>query len=344
VNPVIHILLYGGGKIAIDNVRLYQGGAGPWRRDFENGFVLVNPFLQRHTFSSSELAGALSRTGIRRIKGTQAPDINNGLPVSGELTVAAFDSIILLADRIPVSTPVISRVATAGGFPDVAQNAWIEISGRNLAPAGAANGLGWSEALSFESGSMPTELGGVRVTVNGKPAFIYFVSQRQVNVLSPLDDTTGPVQIIITSGGVSSAPFVVTLRQSAPSFPLVGSTGYVVATHADFSLIGPASLSSPSYSFTPARPGETIILYAFGLGLPSAPLTNGASTQSGSLPVLPRVQIGGAEATVSFAGLISPGLYQLNVVVPTVMPRGDSSLALTYNGQSSPSGDIIAIQ
>lgn len=32
-----------GGKIAIDNVQVIQGGAGPWRRDFENGFVLVIP-------------------------------------------------------------------------------------------------------------------------------------------------------------------------------------------------------------------------------------------------------------------------------------------------------------
>jgi len=29
-------LLGGGGKIAIDNIRIVEGGAGPWRRDFEN--------------------------------------------------------------------------------------------------------------------------------------------------------------------------------------------------------------------------------------------------------------------------------------------------------------------
>jgi hypothetical protein len=90
----------GGGKIAIDNVRIYEGGVGPWRRDFENGFTLVNPFNEPHTFSSAELAGTLNRTGIRRIKGTQAPDVNNGQPVAGDLTLGAFDAIILLADRL----------------------------------------------------------------------------------------------------------------------------------------------------------------------------------------------------------------------------------------------------
>jgi hypothetical protein len=36
-------LLEGGGKIAIDNFAISRGSTGPWRRDFENGFVLVNP-------------------------------------------------------------------------------------------------------------------------------------------------------------------------------------------------------------------------------------------------------------------------------------------------------------
>ena len=341
----IAITMTGGGKVAISNFRVLKGGAGPWRRDFENGLVLVNPFPQPHTFSAADVAGTLHRTGIKRINGTQAPDINNGQPATGDLTVGAFDAIILLADRIAVGIPSITAASTPGGFPDIAQNGWIEIRGADLAPPSAGpSGITWDKAPSFESGIMPSELGGVRVTVNGKPAFVYFVSPNQVNVLSPLDATTGPVQIVVTSGGVSSAPFVANLRTAAPSFPLVGSTNYVVATHADYSLIGPASLSSPGYAFTPARAGETIILYAFGLGLPATPLVNGASTQSGTLPALPQVQIGGTTAAVSFAGVISPGLYQLNITIPLNVASGDNKLTLMYSGQNSPAGDLITAQ
>lgn len=102
----------GGGKVAIDNLRIYQGGVGPWCRDFENGFVVVNPLLQPQKFSAADLAGSLNRTGIRRIKGTQAPDVNNGRPVDGDFTLDPFDAIILLADHIdaPDST-------AAGGPP-----------------------------------------------------------------------------------------------------------------------------------------------------------------------------------------------------------------------------------
>jgi uncharacterized protein (TIGR03437 family) len=60
--------------------------------------------------------------------------------------------------------------------------------------------------------------------------------------------------------------------------------------------------------------------------------------------VLPVVQIGGVAATVTFAGVISPGLYQLNVVVPSTAQNGDNSLTCSYNGQNTPTGDLIAVQ
>ena len=94
-------LVNGGGKVAIDNIKIFKGVSGPWRRDFENGFVLVNPYLTPYTFSASELAGTFKRTGIKRILGTQAPDVNNGQYVTGSLTLQPFDAIILLADNIP---------------------------------------------------------------------------------------------------------------------------------------------------------------------------------------------------------------------------------------------------
>jgi uncharacterized protein (TIGR03437 family) len=338
------LITNGGGKVAIDNVHIYQGGVGLWRRDFENGFVLVNPFAQPHTFSAADLAGALSRTGIHRIKGTQAPDVNNGQAVTGDLTVGPFDAIVLLADRIAVAAPTISTVSTADGAPNIAQNGWIAIKGSNFTPPGVGSGgMTWDNAFSFQSGIMPSELGGVRVTVNGKPAFIYFASANQINVLSPLDNSTGPVEIVVTSGGISSAPFITNLQTVSPSFPLVGSS-YVVATHTDYSLVGPTSLSAPGYPFTPAHKGETIVLYAFGLGLPTTTLVNGSSIQSGPLPMLPQVKIGGATAMVTFAGVISPGLYQLNVTIPQGAQSGDNSLILTYNSQTSPADDLISVQ
>jgi uncharacterized protein (TIGR03437 family) len=94
----------------------------------------------------------------------------------------------------------ISFVQTSGGFPDIAQNDFIEIYGANLAPDSVGAGMDWSAAPDFLSGKMPTQLAGVSVMVSGKPAFVYFISKSQVNVLTPLDSATGQVTIVVTMG------------------------------------------------------------------------------------------------------------------------------------------------
>ena len=237
--------------------------------------------------------------------------------------------------------PTITSVNTAGGFPNIAQNDWIEIKGTNLAPS---SGITWSSAPEFNNGRMPTQLGTVSVAVNGKSAYVYYISETQINALTPLDNTQTSVPIVVTNGSNASAPFTATMLPAAPSFLLVGATRYIVATHADGSLLGPASLSVPGYKFTPAQPGEVIVLYAVGFGLPTTALTAGSSSQAGTLPTLPNLQIGGAPATVQFAGVTSPGLYQLNVTVPGAAGDGDNLVTTNFGGSGTPPGSMISVQ
>ena len=58
------------------------------------------------------------------------------------------------------------------------------------------------------------------------------------------------------------------------------------------------------------------MLYANGFGTTSSPVSSGSTVQSGTLPGFPVIKIAGVTATVIFAGLISPGEFQINVVVP----------------------------
>jgi len=246
--------------------------------------------------------------------------------------------------------PSISSVTTAYGGTAIAQNTFIVIKGGNLVPATTpASGAIWSSAPSFASGLMPTQLNGVSVTVNGKPAFVYFYcsaatdpscSQDQLNILTPLDNTVGPVQVVVSSGTASSPAFTVNMQVVAPSF-LLFSAGYIAATHANNALVGPTSLY-PGLS-TPAKHGEEIALYAVGFGMPSTALINGSAVQSGSLPVLPSCSVGGSAAPVAFAGLISPGLYQLNLTIPAGAPNGDDSVVCIYGGTTTPPTDVITV-
>ena len=250
------------------------------------------------------------------------------------------------------SGPAIYSVSTANGGAGIAQNTFIVIKGANLVPpATLANGEIWNTAPSFASGLMPTQLDGVSVMVNNQPAFVYFYCSAdtdpgcvtdQLNILTPLDSTIGPVPVVVTSGNTSTQPFTSTMQSAAPSFLLFGATNYVAATHVNGSLIGPTTLYPGSS--TPATRREVIVLYAVGFGLPSTALTNGSDTQSGSLPTLPVCSIGGLQATVGFAGLISPGLYQLNLTVPGATLAGDNPISCTYGGFSTPVGDLISVQ
>jgi uncharacterized protein (TIGR03437 family) len=70
----------------------------------------------------------------------------------------------------------------------------------------------------------------------------------------------------------------------------------------------------------------------------------GSSTQSGTLPDLPTIKIGGQAAQVLFAGLISPGLYQFNVVIPLTASSGDNAVSAVYNQVSISTAGFIAVQ
>jgi uncharacterized protein (TIGR03437 family) len=246
--------------------------------------------------------------------------------------------------RIPTGAsvppaPTIALVANAEGeAPAIAPNTWVEIKGMNLAPAGDSRI--WQTA-DFVNNQMPVQLDGVSATVNGKPAYIWYISPTQVNILTPPDAVSGPVAIQVTNNSAVSAAFTAPAQAESPSFFVFNGGPYIAATHANGSLIGPTTLY-PSYS-TPAQPGETIVIYANGFGPTSTPVVSGAISQSGTLSPPPVITIGGMAATVAFAGLVAPGEFQFNVVVPLSLANGDQPVTATYNGLKTQTGTLIVL-
>ena len=51
----------------------------------------------------------------------------------------------------------------------------------------------------------------------------------------------------------------------------------------------------------------------------------------------------GVAAAVQFAGLVSPGEFQFNVVIPPSIAGGDQSITATNDGVSTQSGTLITI-
>ena len=240
-------------------------------------------------------------------------------------------------------TPAISFVANAEGASTViAPNTWIAVYGVNLAPhQDALNVRIWGLA-DFVNDQMPTQLDGVSVTVNGESAFVYYVSPSQVNILTPPDAMQGPVNAVVTNNGALSQAFVAQAQPVSPSFFVFDGT-HVVATHADGTDIGPTTLY-PGWT-TPAKPGETIVIYANGFGPTSTPVVSGAVSQSGSLSPMPAITIGGIQANVRFAGLnVTPGEFQFNVDVPVNLTDGDQPITATFSGGSTQAGALLTVQ
>ena len=132
----------------------------------------------------------------------------------------------------------------------------MEIKGQNLAPTGDSRI--W-QGSDFAGNTLPNQLDKVSVTVNGKSAYIYYISPAQIDILTPPDAMSGPVQVVSTNNG-ASASFTAQAQALSPSFFVFNGGPYVAATHADGTLLGPVSLYPGAT--TPAKPGETIVLYA----------------------------------------------------------------------------------
>jgi uncharacterized protein (TIGR03437 family) len=226
----------------------------------------------------------------------------------------------LLASIQAAPSFVTSGVLNAGSLiaGPIAPNTWTTLKGNGLS---ATTG-----AWQLTGATLPTTVNGVGVTINGTPAPVSFVSNSQVNFLVPSTLLPGPALIQTTNNGLTSATAKVNVNPLAPAFFTFGTNAasgnaYVAAEHADGTLIGPPSTVKGG---TPAEPGETIALFATGFG----PTLGSGET----LAVTPSIVIDGIPAQVTFAGLVGPGLCQLNVVVPSSIALGQDVLVVGLSG------------
>jgi uncharacterized protein (TIGR03437 family) len=248
--------------------------------------------------------------------------------------------------RIRQITPaVLPSISTGGVVPvyssatTIESGSWVSIYGTGLAAA-----------VTSWNGNFPISLGGTSVTIDSKPAYLWFVSPTQINLQVPDDTATGTVSVVVTTAN-GSFTATVTLGQYAPSFSLFNSVyaAAIVATPgspgnsgAGYDYIGPSGVFS--FPTRPVKAGETVLLYGVGFGPTTTPVHAG-STFVGAAPcaTLPVVTIGGVPATVSFAGIVEAGLYQFNVVVPNA-GSGDKVLQASVGGATTPLKVMITLQ
>jgi uncharacterized protein (TIGR03437 family) len=177
-----------------------------------------------------------------------------------------------------------------------------------------------------------TTLDGVQVLVNGKAAPLYYASAGQINFEVPIDASTGDGTVQVVRNGQAGNLIYVNIQSQEPRFILLNGGPYAIMTEPDGTLTGIPS--------NPVKIGDTIVIYAVGLGPTTVPVPSGTAS-----PVSPLARVPGTTkvcfgtetpffqapcATAAFSGLTPyyVGLYQVNVTIPSGITTGDSTMTL----------------
>jgi uncharacterized protein (TIGR03437 family) len=241
-----------------------------------------------------------------------------------------------------ISSGGIVNAATflAGGAP----GAWISVFGQNL----ANTTRNWNP--STQPGSLlPTVMDGVEVFIAGQPAPISFISPSQVNALVPAVPERGWVPVEVRVNGQPTQGGYIYLRDTDPALFTYSPQGgrYPAAQHPNGATLGPVGLFPGGPQSTPARPTQIIVLYGTGFGATNPPV-NPSTFFMGSAPLAVdhndiRVQVGGLNGQVQYIGLIAPGLYQINLVLPALVD-GEYFINADIDGMTTQPGLRIAIK
>ncbi len=225
-------------------------------------------------------------------------------------------------------------VVSAASFQgSLAEGEIISIFGVNLTTGGP-----------YQAGAfpLPQRLGPTNVRINNIPCPLFYVSSTQINAQVPYysysANSSFPL-VVGVSSLISTQP--VTFSTTAPAIFTPSATG-----------TGPGSILHANYlpvsASNPATAGETVLIFATGLGETQPAGTAGQAALNGNVVAAVSVTIGGVNAAVSYAG-VAPGyagLYQVNTTVPVTNPRlsGNVEVLLTAGTVTSPSGVTITVQ
>jgi len=234
--------------------------------------------------------------------------------------------------KLTTAAPVVSSVVNGASYqPGIEAGSWAMITGSNLANSRRA----WQNS-DFAGSNLPESLDGVSITIDGKPAFVEYISPTQINVQVPSDAAVGSVNVQVNNNGAVSAVFAVALQPVAPAFFM----------NADHTIVAIDMNGNRISSSSPAAPGQTVVLLATGLGptIPAAPagvFVSGAPATSAP----PTVTVGGIGAQVISSVLATgqAGLYQVTIQIPGNAPAGEAAIQASIDGVQTQSGVTIAI-
>jgi uncharacterized protein (TIGR03437 family) len=249
--------------------------------------------------------------------------------------------------------PTIAAVQDAGSYTsNLAQGSIFVVRGTNLCATGTV----------YLPYTLPTSSGGTSITftpvAGGTGTQAYLIDTynannfSQITAVLPSTLATGNYNVTVTYNNVPSAAVPVTVVKQKPAMftqdssgsGLVNAQNIVSATEYDINRLTTGSLNG--YTISPAKPGQTLIIYATGLGpVPGGDniaqsaynfLTNGVSIT---------VMVGGTAITPLYAGRAPgfSGFDQINVTLPANITTGCTVPVQIVEGNVTSAATTISI-
>lgn len=260
--------------------------------------------------------------------------------------------LVFAPGDLPLTADAVVNSASLKPGP-LAPGTLISINGRQLSEA---------EESAEDDGehSLPTELAGVQVMLDGRPLPLISVSPSQIRAQLPYTLSGTESSLLVRRGAANET--TITTNAAAISITPVSPGIFAFGGSEPRSGVllhdkGLTTVSgSPVTTDDPVRPGEAVTVWATGLGAVNSADPNetaeagqpyAAADSETQMPV--EAYLNGQPLPVLHAGLAqnAVGIYEVQILMPTSFPSGPlASLTISQGGISSnsvtfPAGSAI---
>jgi uncharacterized protein (TIGR03437 family) len=230
-----------------------------------------------------------------------------------------------------------SNIAASLPNGGIAQGAIFIVQGINLGPAAISIASTPFQSSSLSGTSISVTIAGTTVAPT-----LYYTSAAQVAALMPSSTPLGTGTITVTNNGQVGNPSPITVVQNNVGIFTVTSDGQGagIVTYPDYSLVSSVKAANCGGVYTTcgaANPGDTLTVWATGLGPVSGNETGGAGLGVDMTSVDAKLFLGGVQAQIVFKGRgCCIGEDQIAFVVPDTVPTGCAvPLAIQIGSQVS---------
>jgi len=323
-------------------------------RTLESGQSLVHQYLASNgnTFWVQNLIAPTAQSA-------SSATINDLAPIKDAYNLSMVEVLgapIVTVSQISVQTagmatlnsptPASRAVRGASTSPTLSSLA-SDVAGEACSPGGLVTlqGSGFTEQNAQKAASfpLPTSLAGIRVTVNGEAMPLLFASSSQINFQCPALPEGSALEIGVEglSGPVAS-PISATMQAAAPDLFSLGQTRQGIVQIAGTNQL--AMEQTGGIPSRPVRPGESVTIFASGLGETQDPVSVGVPAPLDH-PVLSRnnvsVVFDNTEVVPGASSLVpgTVGVFQINVQTP-LDARPGSAIPLSVR-VTLPDGKVV---